>query len=60
VVQNVDPVLKALTNSFIGAGVGANTDAFGMSSFDTSSDELVGESSIFSAKIFKDFVTAHG
>lgn len=58
-VQNVNPVLKALTNSFIGAGMGANTDSFGMSSFDTSSDKLVGESSIFGAEIFKDFVTTH-
>lgn len=40
-VQNVDTILKALTNGFVGAGMGANTDAFGVSSFNTSSNKLV-------------------
>jgi len=44
-------VLKALTDSFIGAGM----DAFHMSSFNTSSGELVGESSIFDARVFEGF-----
>ena len=58
-VQNVDPVLKALTNSFIGAGMRTNANAFGMSGFHTSSDELVGKGSILGAKGFKEFVATH-
>lgn len=59
-VQNVDPILKALTDGFVGAGMGANTHASGMSSFDTSGNELVGESSVFSPKVLEDFVATHG
>ena len=58
-IQNIDSILKALTNSSVRTGVRANTNAFGMSHFNTGGDEFVGKSSSFGTKVLKNFVSAH-
>lgn len=58
-VQNIDSILKGLANSFVGASMGTNTDASGMSGFNTGGGKFVGESTILSPKVLEDFVTTH-
>ena len=58
-VKDVDPILKALTDGSVGAGMGANTNPFGMSGFNTSSDKFVGESRNLSPEVLENFITAH-